>query len=331
MNVLGVPSSYTYDLNGNLATKTEGSDAWVYSWNALGQLTKATKNGATQAAFGYDALGRRIERQQGSVTTRSVYDGLNAVAARSGSMQAKTIHGPLVDDPLLTEQAGGGDTYHHADALGSIVRATNALGSVVSGVTYDSWGVIDGAVGEHGFTARDWDAAVGLYFYRARYYDPSLGRFVSEDPIRSRGGLNFYQYVHDNPVLLRDPLGKQAFRPDPTAKTTGAYFICCYGGRLSVCPGTTPAYPVPDTCVRKCALDHEAVHMRDLRPAEGCPSPCEKATNGTPVVGDTGETECRAYTDTKECLKKCSTAANIDNIRLGVNLMIIKYCGGLPQ
>jgi len=57
------------------------------------------------------------------------------------------------------------------------------------------------------YTGREGDPETGLYYYRARYYDPKVGRFISEDPIRFAGGVNFYSYVTNNPVALADPLG----------------------------------------------------------------------------------------------------------------------------
>jgi RHS repeat-associated protein len=57
------------------------------------------------------------------------------------------------------------------------------------------------------YTARESDPETGLYYYRARYYDPNVGRFASEDPIRFKGGNNFYPYAHNNPAVLRDPTG----------------------------------------------------------------------------------------------------------------------------
>jgi RHS repeat-associated protein len=58
------------------------------------------------------------------------------------------------------------------------------------------------------FTGRESDGATGLYYYRARYYSPQLGRFISEDPIGLGGGQNFYRYVYGNPIQLRDPRGE---------------------------------------------------------------------------------------------------------------------------
>ena len=65
----GAGTSYTYDPNGNLAHKTEGTDTWGYTWNAENQLTKVEKNGAELARFAYDPLGRRVEKVAGGVTT----------------------------------------------------------------------------------------------------------------------------------------------------------------------------------------------------------------------------------------------------------------------
>ena len=59
------------------------------------------------------------------------------------------------------------------------------------------------------YTAREWDEETGLDYYRARYYDPASGRFISEDPIGFRGGINFYKYATNHPINLKDPSGKQ--------------------------------------------------------------------------------------------------------------------------
>jgi RHS repeat-associated protein len=76
-------------------------------------------------------------------------------------------------------------------------------------VTEDAWGNLQAGdtLAGPAFTGREWDPEIGLYYYRARYYDPHLGRFISEDPIGFRGGENFYAYVGGNPVSQKDPLG----------------------------------------------------------------------------------------------------------------------------
>ena len=74
---------------------------------------------------------------------------------------------------------------------------------------YDAWGNLQVGANEPGyaFTGREWDPETGLYYYRARYYDPKVGRFTAEDPIAFQGGVNFYAYVLGNPVRLKDPTG----------------------------------------------------------------------------------------------------------------------------
>jgi RHS repeat-associated protein len=121
------------------------------------------------------------------------------------------VHGPGIDEPLAIEQQGK-VYFYHADGLGSITSLTDAKGRVVQSCEYDSFGSVR-QHGNHvkqpyGFTAREWDSETGLYFYRARYYDPQVGRFISKDPIGFNGGdVVLYGYVQNNPVNWGDPWG----------------------------------------------------------------------------------------------------------------------------
>jgi RHS repeat-associated protein len=89
---------------------------------------------------------------------------------------------------------------------------TNGAGAVVKTFSYDSYGSILDQTGTlvnaYSYTGREFDAESGLYYYRARYYDPTIGRFIQEDPVGFEGGLNFYAYVANNPVNYVDPQGK---------------------------------------------------------------------------------------------------------------------------
>lgn len=123
--------------------------------------------------------------------------------------------GPGIDETLAKEYVSGGTGtfYAHADGLGSHVKSTDSTGSVVFSRRYDAFGNIQvgGSQGEYAFTGREWDPETSLYYYRARYYSPQGGRFISEDPIHFRGGNNFYAYVANNPVNRRDPTGHVAW------------------------------------------------------------------------------------------------------------------------
>jgi RHS repeat-associated protein len=118
------------------------------------------------------------------------------------------FHGPGVDQHLAQDQ-GGTVSYFAADHLGSVTDITTSAGAISLTRRYDPWGnLLSGAsTGGYAFTGREWDAETGLYYYRARYYDPRMGRFIAEDPIRFDGGVNFYAYVGGNPLAFTDPLG----------------------------------------------------------------------------------------------------------------------------
>jgi RHS repeat-associated protein len=208
VEVTGLGASYTYDPNGNLTTKTEGTDTWVYTWNAENQLTKVEKNSVEQARFGYDPLGRRVEKIAGGVTTSYVYDLFDLLRETRGGVTLKYVHGTRVDEPVAREDGTGTLTYYHADDLGSVSKLTNQAGAVVHEYRYDAWGKIETGASEPGFafTGREWDVELGLYYYRARYYDPSAGRFLSEDFV-GHPGRSLYAYVDNSPATFTDPLG----------------------------------------------------------------------------------------------------------------------------
>ena len=117
------------------------------------------------------------------------------------------VHGPGVDEPLARQDGQGNFIYYHADAQGSVRTITNDAGVVVQAYEYDEWGNIanGSAVSGYAYTGREWDPETGFYYYRARYYDPVLARFISEDP--AGDGPNPYVYCGNSPTNAVDPLG----------------------------------------------------------------------------------------------------------------------------
>jgi RHS repeat-associated protein len=106
--------------------------------------------------------------------------------------------------------------YFHTDGLGSITSLSNAAGSIANTYTYDSFGKLTASTGSlvnpFQYTARESDSETGLYYYRARYYDQSTGRFISEDPIGFHAKqINFYAYVSNTPLNLLDPTGMRSW------------------------------------------------------------------------------------------------------------------------
>jgi RHS repeat-associated protein len=197
-----------YDLNGNQTQRTDATGTWTYEWNAEKQLTRVLKNGVEQVRYTYDPLGRRRQKIAGGVTNTYIYDGADVLRVTSSTGANTTyLHGPNIDETLATEDAAGNRTYLHVDGLGSVVRSTDSAGNKIGTQKYNSFGVLESGTASTAFTGREWDAEAGLYYYRARYYDPKIGRFISEDPIGFKGGINFYAYVRNNPVNRVDPSG----------------------------------------------------------------------------------------------------------------------------
>ena len=206
--------TYIYDGNGNVLTKTEKStnDVTSYTYNALDQLIRIDFPDLTFATYRYDGFGRRTEKDANGAITRYVYDGANIFLEFDGgnTLVARYSHGQQVDQPLAVER-GGQSFFYHADHQGSIRLVTDAAGVVVNEYDYDAYGnfdiFIEGVVNPFTYTGREFDAESGLYYYRARYYDARIGRFITSDPIDLAAGANTYAYVLNNPANLVDPSG----------------------------------------------------------------------------------------------------------------------------
>jgi|GEM_PF-1737301 len=206
---------YQYDANGNLTQRTDRTSGEVttFTYDAQNQLVQVDLPGGGVASYRYDALGRRIEKNVDGSVERYVYDGQDIVLELDGAGQptARYTHGSLVDQPLALE-TGGESYFYLSDHLGSIRFLVDSTGEAVNSYEYDSFGrllVADETVDNpFTFTGREHDAETGLYYLRARYYDPQTGRFVSEDPIGFAGGdPNLYAYAFNDPVSLADPSG----------------------------------------------------------------------------------------------------------------------------
>ena len=110
-----------------------------------------------------------------------------------------------------TTQVAGATLFYHQDGLGTVTDLTDSTGATAKSYSYDAYGNIVDQTGTveqpYTYTGREFDAESGLYYYRARYYDPQIGRFLSQDPIGFFGGINLYQYVEGNPARFNDPTG----------------------------------------------------------------------------------------------------------------------------
>jgi RHS repeat-associated protein len=177
-------------------------------WNAENQLTRVTRDSAEVARFAYDPLGRRVEKIAGASTTYS-YAAEDIVREATGGVPVRYVHGPGIDEPLAVESSAGQLQYEHADGLGSELKRTDGSGATTLSRSYEAFGEPGAGAATSGisFTGREWDPETQLYYYRARYYDPKIGRFASEDPIGLRAGPNPYSYVGGNPTRFTDSEG----------------------------------------------------------------------------------------------------------------------------
>jgi RHS repeat-associated protein len=230
---------YQYDGEGNRTRRTERATgkSEVLAWDHRNRLTSVTTFSATgtklaTVEYTYDVFDRRIARRVDAdgngvfeTTQRFVYDGEDLILAFSGTTNILTnryLYGPATDEILADEKittgTAGTVTWSLGDNLGTIrdlVQYNAAAGTttVVNHVRYDTFGQIVSQTNSQfqpwfAYTGREWDPAVGLYFYRARWYDPRAGRFTSEDPLGfAAGDSNLNRYVGNGATLWVDPSG----------------------------------------------------------------------------------------------------------------------------
>jgi RHS repeat-associated protein len=203
-------ATMSYNANGNLTQKTESSTTGQYTWDYETRMTQAA-NGTATAQYSYDALGRRIRRVVAATgeDTKFIYDGLDVVMDEDVTAGVTKYQNGLGIDDKLSLKNGGVSKYFLADHLGSTVALTDSSGAVTEAASYDSFGnATTNLSTRYQYTGREYDLFSGFYYYRARWYDAKLGRFVSEDPIGFRGGdINYYGYVRNNPTKSTDPFG----------------------------------------------------------------------------------------------------------------------------
>jgi YD repeat-containing protein len=167
-----------YDGNGNLT----GDGVWTFAYDAKNVLRTATKSG-TSAAYAYDPLGRRQAKTVNAAVTTFLADGDEEIADYSGTtVLRRYVPGPGTDMPIAMVTPGAPATraYFHTNRQGSTVAMSNDAGAIGEGpYTYDAYGNGPPATGmPFKYTGRRLDPETGLYYYRARYYSPSLGRFL---------------------------------------------------------------------------------------------------------------------------------------------------------
>ncbi len=128
----------------------------------------------------------------------------------TGSLIVSYTHGKGIDE-IISMRRGGNSYYYFKDSLGSVTSLADDSETVVNTYRYDTFGNTYNLTGSinnpYSYVSRRLDVESGLMYFRARYYDASIGRFINADPIRFTAGINFYVYVQNNPANYIDPTG----------------------------------------------------------------------------------------------------------------------------
>jgi len=202
------PSDYTYDANGNVTMNSHGD---TFGWDYANRLTSSPYAGSS-----YDYLGRRRSVALNGVTTRYISEGPHTVGERNTSTGVSTdyLFGPGIDEPLAKHTANGAISYYGVDGLGSIILTTDSSGIMTNSNRYTAWGIPATISELFGYTGRETGGP--SWFYRARYYDATTGRFLSEDTAKYLG-VSGYAYVGNMPISYVDPSGAVAVSRSTTS------------------------------------------------------------------------------------------------------------------
>ena len=220
---------YSYNTNGCLT----GNGTWTYGYDTENHLTSASKSG-TSVAYLYDPFHRQTQKAvttTSTTKTRYIYSGWQRLAdynGTTGALQNRYVYGTSLDEMLIQVTSAGVLTFFHRNHQGTPIARTSNAGAVSNQYKIGSFGETSSLTNTtFGYNGQRYDSETGLYYYKRRYYNPTIGRFLQPDPIgydlkvdgscgcvcvtacegTEASQLNLYTYVRNTPLNLNDPFG----------------------------------------------------------------------------------------------------------------------------
>lgn len=207
-------AAYSYDRNGGPLTKNAtlgGITHWVYKWDVPGHLTKVSNGNGVQGIYAYDADGRLVGSKEGSTISFYAYLSTETLYQLIGTSSTDYI---FAGGTRIAKVIATTISYYHADTEGNTRLVTSSTGSVLFADNYLPFGQDNGTPPgseTYKFIGKPWSSAIGLYYDYQRWYDPSIGRFISTDPasgdLSRPQSLNQYAYGFNNPIAYVDSGG----------------------------------------------------------------------------------------------------------------------------
>jgi RHS repeat-associated protein len=232
-------TQYQYDGRGNLKQETNGTDVTRYNFDAANRLASVILPDNTTISNSYDPDGRRVNQAIGTQVTSYLWDETSlygdVVYETTGSVNTSYV---LAGSKLISQTQNGSTSFYLQDGQGSTRNLVDSTGNVTDSYSYTAFGEIYSQTGttenKYLYTGQQYDSTLGVYSLRARYYNPSNGRFLSQDAnsvnVNNPIELNRYVYAANNSVNLSDPSGNSAFFEYALNiyKTKGKYAAAVY-------------------------------------------------------------------------------------------------------
>jgi len=238
-------TTYTYDADGNQATRTEpNGDITTNVWDSLNRLSSVILPAGATHTFLYAPTGLRVKAEDGTDTTKFLWDAMNVLLETDASDVTQALYtlNPRKYGNLLSRRDGSSSRFYHFDQLGSTLLLSDGTETPTSQYIYEAYGSmlaqpagITNAFTFVGQSGYQFEPAIDGFYVRARWYDPTIARLLSRDPLGSTDAMNLYDYVKMNPLVLTDPSGLQIINPPPPPGVNVACWNRCQNIGLALC------------------------------------------------------------------------------------------------